>query len=64
MSGRVLVDPAQYLGSTNNDNLKNYIKIQRKQAPVCVLSFSLNPRIVQQQRIMEAGEMRRQKCIS
>jgi hypothetical protein len=50
MSGRVLVDPAAIpFGQPTNDNLKNYIKTQRKQVPVCVLSFSQQSRIVQQQ---------------
>jgi ribosomal protein S6--L-glutamate ligase len=38
MSGRVLVDPQQYLlGQPTNDNLKELYKTQRK--PVCVLEF-------------------------
>jgi ribosomal protein S6--L-glutamate ligase len=41
MSGRVLVDPAQQYLWVNRPMiiLKNYIKTQRKQVPVCVLEF-------------------------
>jgi ribosomal protein S6--L-glutamate ligase len=46
------------LGQPTMIILKNYIKTQRKQVPVCVLSFSLNPELYSNKRIMEAGEMR------
>jgi ribosomal protein S6--L-glutamate ligase len=59
MSGRVLVDPAQYLWVNRPMIiLKNYIKLRESKYRFAYWSFSQQSELYSNKRIMEAGEMR------
>jgi ribosomal protein S6--L-glutamate ligase len=59
MSGRVLVDPAQYLWVNRPMIiLKNYKKLRESKYRFAYWVLASNPELYSNKRIMEAGEMR------